>query len=150
TAGGSALCLNGSNLVAFCSSSLRYKKDLSPFTSGLDLVKRLQPITFTWKDSGTRDLGLGAEDVEKIEPLLTTYNSLGEVEVVKYDRIAVVLLNAVTEQQAQIEAQNERIKKLDQRSQRQESVINVLRQLACKNDGTLEICKESAESDNQE
>ncbi len=67
-----------------------------------------------------RDLGLGAEDVEKVEPLLVTYNEKGEVEGVKYDRVAVVLLNAVKEQQAQIEqqkklltAQNARIEKLE-------------------------------------
>jgi len=52
-----------------------------------------------------RDLGLGAEDVEKVEPLLVTYNEKGQVEGVKYDRVAVVLLNAVNEQQAQIEKQ---------------------------------------------
>lgn len=32
-------------------------------------------------------LGLGAENVAAIDPLLVTYNSKGEVEGVKYDRI---------------------------------------------------------------
>ncbi len=53
-----------------------------------------------------RDLGLGAEDVERVEPLLVTYNEKGEVEGVKYDRVAIVLLNAVNEQQTQIEKQH--------------------------------------------
>lgn len=51
------------------------------------------------------DLGLGAEDVAAIEPLLVTYNAKGEVEGVKYDRIGVVLVNAVKEQQAEISSQ---------------------------------------------
>jgi hypothetical protein len=45
-----------------------------------------------------RDLGLVAEEVAKIEPLLVTHNADGEVEGVKYDRLSVVLLNAVKEQ----------------------------------------------------
>jgi hypothetical protein len=88
--------------VAGCSSSLRYKTDVQPFASGLYLVRQLRPIRFTWKNGGPRDLGLGAEDVEKVEPLLVTYNDKGQVEGVKYDRVAVVLINAVNEQQTQI------------------------------------------------
>ena len=61
-------------------------------------------VRFDWKDGGMHDLGLGAEDVAAIEPLLVTYNAKGEVEGVKYDRIGVVLVNAVKEQQARIEA----------------------------------------------
>jgi trimeric autotransporter adhesin len=105
-AGSTTLCQNASNQIATCSSSLRYKADIKPFWPGLNLARRLQPITFKWKDGGTRDLGLGAEDVERVEPLLVTYNQKGEVEGVKYDRVAVVLLNAVNEQQAQIEKQH--------------------------------------------
>ena len=104
-AGSTTLCRNTNNQISTCSSSLRYKTHIFPFSSGLNLVHRLQPITFNWKDGGKRDLGLGAEDVEKVEPLLITYNEKGEVEGVKYDRVAVVLLNAVNEQQAQIEKQ---------------------------------------------
>src|SRR5882724_2521062 len=89
--------------LAVCSSSFRYKANISPFGSGLNLIKHLSPITFTWKQGGRKDLGLGAEDVEKVEPLLVTYNGKGEVEGVKYDRLAVALINAVKEQQTQID-----------------------------------------------
>ena len=136
TTGGTALCLNGSNTVAFCSSSLRYKKDLSPFTGGLDLVKRFQPITFTWRDNGRKDLGLGAEDVAKIDPLLITYNATGEIEGVKYDRISVVLLNAVKEQQKQIDTQAAQIR-------RQQADIDALREALCSDQKSLDICKTS-------
>jgi hypothetical protein len=42
-----------------------------------------------------RDIGLGAEEVERVEPLLTFRNEKGEIEGVKYDRITPVLVNAV-------------------------------------------------------
>lgn len=103
------LCRNGIVAIATCSSSLRYKRDVQPFFRGLDLIKRLQPITFTWKQDGKRDVGFGAEDVAAIEPLLITHNEKGEIEGVKYDRITVALVNAVREQQAQIAKQKQQI-----------------------------------------
>jgi hypothetical protein len=63
----------------------------------------MHPISFAWKANGTRDLGLGAEDVAKVEPLLVTHNDKGEIEGVKYDRLNVVLINAIKQQQEQIE-----------------------------------------------
>ncbi len=81
------------------------------------------------------DLGLGAEDVAAIEPLLVTYNKDGQVEGVKYDRIGVVLLNAVKEQQTQIEQQQKQIKQ-------QQLVIDGLRKLVCQNNPQADVCKE--------
>jgi hypothetical protein len=112
TAGGTSLCRNAASEIASCSSSLRYKTNPHPFSLGLDLINQLKPITFDWKDGGMHDLGLGAEDVAAIEPLLVTYNSDGQVEGVKYDRIGVVLINAVREQQQIIERQQAEIDEL--------------------------------------
>ena len=111
--GSTQLCWNTSTgRIATCSSSLRYKTDLRPFNRGLNLINRLQPITFRWKNDQSLDLGLGAEEVAKVEPLLVTHNASGEVEGVKYDRVAVLLINAVKEQQAQIERQQAEIDRL--------------------------------------
>ena len=86
----------------------------------MNLVSRLHPITFNWKDGGMADLGFGAEDVAKVEPLLVTHNAKGEVEGVKYDRISAILVNAVKEQQEQIEKQNKLIAALETRLERVE------------------------------
>jgi hypothetical protein len=110
SAGSTHLCLNGLSQISFCSSSLRYKTDLHPFTSGLNLINRLHPITFKWKADQTLDLGLGAEDVAAVEPMLVTYNKKGEIEGVKYDRLSAVFINAFKEQQAQIKSQEEKLK----------------------------------------
>jgi len=131
---GTTLCLTG-NRVVTCSSSLRYKTNINRFGFGLDLIYRLKPITFDWKEGGMRDLGLGAEDVAAIEPLLVTYNDKGEVEGVKYDRIGVVLVNAVKEQQAQIEEQ----RKLIETQQRQ---IDAMKKLTCLTNKDADFCKE--------
>ena len=81
--------------------------------------------------NGALDLGLGAEDVAAIEPLLVNYNEKGEVEGVKYDRIGVVLVNAVKEQQEQIASQTAEIDQLKQRLELQRREIAELRALVC-------------------
>jgi hypothetical protein len=122
-AGGTAtLCRNPSNQISFCSSSLRYKTELAPFRGGMDVVSRLRPIAFTWKDGGAQDLGLGAEEVAQVEPLLVTRNDKGEIEGVKYDHLSVVFINALMELQAQIRAQQLELR-------RQEREIEGLRRL---------------------
>ena len=44
-----------------------------------------------------------------IEPLLVTYNDKGQVEGVKYDRIGVVLINAIKELEAEKNAEIKRL-----------------------------------------
>jgi hypothetical protein len=103
------LCLGPSNRVSYCSSSLRYKTGIESFKGGMDIIERLDPIAFTWRDGGAKDVGLAAEAVAQIEPRLVTRNDKGEVEGVKYDRIAVILINAIREQQAEIDRQRQMI-----------------------------------------
>lgn len=104
TAGGTSVCLNASSQLSGCSSSLRYKTNVAPYAGGLDVVERLAPVTFDWKDGGMHDVGFAAEDVQKVDPLFTFQNDKREVEGVKYDRLTAALVNAVKEQQKEIEA----------------------------------------------
>lgn len=76
-------------------SSLRYKTDLQPFQGGLSLISQLRPFNFAWKTGGPREIGLIAEDVAKVEPLLTFNNDKGELEGVKYENLNVVFINAI-------------------------------------------------------
>lgn len=139
--GMTTVCRNPSNQLSFCSSSLKYKTNISRFSYGLRLLQELNPIKFDWKDGGMHDLGLGAEDVAAIEPLLVTYNEKGEVEGVKYDRIGVVLINAVKEQQAQIETQNKQLGDQQKQIQTQQSEIDALRSLVCGRNRQAKVCR---------
>lgn len=94
----SPVCRNGSTL-ALCSSSARYKDGISPLNLGMEVVERLRPITFRWKDRGEADLGFAAEEVAEVDPILVTYNPAGEIEGVKYRQLTAVLVNAIKEQQ---------------------------------------------------
>jgi hypothetical protein len=112
TAGATSLCLNASNRIATCSSSLRYKADVETFTPGLELVRRLRPISFAWKATGRQDVGFAAEEVDAVEPRFVTRDAQGTVEGVKYDRIAAVLVNALKEESTLLEAQRREIEEL--------------------------------------
>lgn len=142
--------------VSICSSSIRYKKDVENFTPGLSLIQRLRPVTFTWKSNNQRDLGFVAEEVNAVEPLMTTYNEKGEVEGVKYDRISAALVNAVNEQQAQIETQNTQVQSQkteietlktqisDQQKtiERQQKQLDTLMKLICTSNSSAVVCKQ--------
>jgi len=129
------VCFNAANRLSPCSSSLRYKTGVQPFSRGLEIVRALRPITFNWKDGGKQDVGFGAEEVAAVEPLLTTRNSSGEIEGVKYAQITTVLVNAINEQQAEIAKQKQQI-------QSQQKLIEGLLRLACSQDPAADICKE--------
>lgn len=148
-AGATTLCRNTSNQISTCSSSKRYKQNINSYSSGLSLIKQLRPVSFNWKSGGMADLGLVAEEVADIEPLLTTTNDKGEVEGVKYDRIGVIAVNAIKEQQAEISGQRSvisgqqrQIEDLSSQVKDQQKQIDALKKLVCAQNPAAEICME--------
>jgi hypothetical protein len=113
------VCFNGAGDLLWCgASSLKLKVNVSSFRSGLDVVRLLNPISFDWKDGSGHDIGLGAEDVAKVAPFLTLTNNDGEIAGVKYERLNILLINAINEQQQQIAQLKARIHHLEKRSRR--------------------------------
>jgi hypothetical protein len=147
TGGATALCRNGATEISSCSSSIRYKSNVNQFSSGLSLVRKLRPVSFSWKEGKMLDLGLVAEEVAAVEPLLTTTNEKGQVEGVKYDRVGVVAINAIKEQQMQIEAQERRnevqqkvIEGQSATIARQQAEIEALKKAVCSLAPTTSVC----------
>lgn len=101
-AGGTYL---GGNVYAagyFHTSDASLKKDIRPI-KGLDIVKRLNGVLFSWKDSGKEAAGVVAQDVEKVLPEAVITDGDG-IKSVDYDALIAPLIEAVKEQQAQIES----------------------------------------------
>jgi hypothetical protein len=142
--GTDALCYSDNNpqvplnpkVLAKCSSSRRYKENIQDFKPGIDLVKNLRPVTFDWVTTKHRDIGFVAEEVAEAEPLLATRNFDGQIEGVKYAQITTALVNAVKEQQTQIEQQQQQIKQ-------QQLVIDGLKKFICSQNSQAGICKEN-------
>jgi hypothetical protein len=72
-------------------SDRELKTDIKPFMTCLDDILRLEPYTFIWKDTGDRDLGFMAQDVNKTWPLLSEGSSIA------YSRFVPLLLEGLRE-----------------------------------------------------
>jgi len=90
------------------------------------------------------DVGFGAEEVARVEPLLTTTNDKGEIEGVKYAQISTVLVNAVNEQQAEIERQQLQIDAQNKLILEQKRRLEALQKLVCAANADAEICREES------
>jgi hypothetical protein len=84
------------------SSSIRYKTNIETVKYGLDKVLQLRGVTYDKKDTGIKELGLIAEEVNEILPDVVIKNEEGEPDSVSYGRLTAVLIEAVKDLQAQI------------------------------------------------
>ncbi len=87
------------------SSSIRFKENVSEITNAIDIVKQLRGVRFNWKKEygGEKDVGVIAEELDKVLPELVKHESNGKAFGVEYARITSVLIEAVKEQQELIE-----------------------------------------------
>lgn len=88
------------------SSSLRYKQDISDISNGLDAVIAMRPVTFASKDKpDTRYSGFIAEEIDELGLTgLVEYDESGRPDALNYDRFTAVLVKAVQELTARVEA----------------------------------------------
>jgi len=90
-------------------SSMREMKDnIEPIENILPAVMKMQGVTFDWKkdkdnDKRSNHYGFIAEDVDKILPNLVSHNEEGKPQGIQYSKMTAVLLEAIKEQQIQID-----------------------------------------------
>jgi hypothetical protein len=86
------------------SSSKRYKKNIRSLESDPDKILSLEPVSFEWKTTSKKSIGLIAEDVQELIPELVGYDKEGRPDAVNYDKVALYLLELVKSQQERISA----------------------------------------------
>jgi hypothetical protein len=96
-------------------SDVRMKTNIRLLSYGLREVMNLQPVSFNWKDPGLTEnkIGFIAQDVRKIIPEVVVGDESKETIGMSYAELVPVLVNAIKEQQQQIEELNKRIKALE-------------------------------------
>ena len=117
TAGGSqAVYVNSDGKLGAQVSSRRFKEEIKPMDELSEALFALKPVSFRYKKdidpAGTSQLGLVAEDVEKVNPDLVVRDKEGKPYSVRYDQVNAMLLNEflkaqsprLTHQQKQINA----------------------------------------------
>jgi hypothetical protein len=114
-----------------CVTSSRKNKDnIANLTTKntIDIINRLNPVSFTMRDGGNKMVGFIAEEVDKVDPRLVEYASedvkypkatgvikKGEPISVYYGNITSLLTKAVQYLIGSDKAQNEKIKMLEER-----------------------------------
>jgi hypothetical protein len=120
--GGSSVRINGSlcytGSAGTCSDS-RYKKEVSQIKDALSILKSVRGVYYYWNKEAfpemnfneNRQIGIIAQEVENYLPELVTTDHLG-YKMVDYSKLSPVLLEAINEQQMQIESVNEENRQL--------------------------------------
>ena len=105
---------NGTLLSGSCVSDKRLKKNIVPLTGVLDKITNLQPIYYEWNANAeklgysgkTKNIGLLAQDVEKVFPNLVSQNDKGYKQVNYGLELQMLTLEAVRE----LKIENEKLK----------------------------------------
>jgi hypothetical protein len=84
-------------------SSKRYKKNIIQLNGSLNKVLNLRGVSYNRKENGTNEIGLIAEEVEKIIPEIITYDDNNQPDSVSYGRLSALLIEAMKEQHKQIQ-----------------------------------------------
>ena len=89
--------INGSNKLGTTTSSKRFKEEIRPMGEASEALFELKPVTFRYKKdidpAGTSQLGLVAEDVDKVNPDLVVRDKEGKPYSVRYEQVNAMLLN---------------------------------------------------------
>lgn len=94
-------------------SSRRWKRNIEPIEGSLNKVMRLRGVSFEWKENGTEDIGLIAEEVAEVVPEVVAFEENGvDAKSVDYARLVALLIEATKEQQKEIEELKTEIEEL--------------------------------------
>lgn len=95
-------------------SSARWKTNILPLTGALDKVGRLRGVSYDLKETGKHEIGVIAEEVGAVLPEIVEFEANGkDAKGVDYARLSAVLIEAVKEQQSEIDALKARLKTLE-------------------------------------
>lgn len=109
-------------------SSARYKENVETLAEASESVGKLRGVRFTWKETGEPSLGLIAEEVAEVLPeLVKTDADSGEAEAVNYAALTAVLVEALKEQGARLDAMETELARYRAAATTQEAQIGKLR-----------------------
>ena len=95
----------GGDITAFFSSDERLKDNVTPIDSALNKINQIGGYEFDWNSNSEHsghDVGVIAQEIEKVLPEVVTTRDNG-YKAVRYEKIVALLIQAVKEQQLQID-----------------------------------------------
>lgn len=95
-------------------ASRRWKSDIQPLRGALGKVERLQGVSYTYTANGKHDIGMIAEEVGRVVPEVVSYEDNGkDARGIDYARLTALLVEAVKQQQSQIQQEKSQIRRLE-------------------------------------
>jgi hypothetical protein len=107
------------DVVAYSTSDKRLKENIKPIKNALDKVMNISGVSFDWKELNEEDkktihgntghdVGVIAQEIEKVLPEVVTERDSG-YKAVKYEKLVPLLIEAIKEQQQQINKLKEKL-----------------------------------------
>jgi site-specific recombinase XerD len=97
---GTQLVVDANGNIFKSNSSRRYKKDINALDTDFSKILEVSPVSFTYTETGASDIGYLAEDFHKLGlKELVVYNSKGEPDAIKYDKLSVYIIENLKKQQ---------------------------------------------------
>lgn len=93
-------------------SSIRYKENVIDLSNPLEKVSKLRGVSYNRKGTSKTEIGVIAEEVVPVLPEVITHLEDGQIDSVAYGRFTALLIEAVKEQQKQLEEQKAQINEL--------------------------------------
>jgi hypothetical protein len=124
---GSPVLIDANSKLGTLTSSKRFKEEITPMNKASETLYGLQPVTFRYKKdidpAQIRQLGLVAEDVEKVNPDLVVRDKEGKPYSVRYDQVNAMLLNEFLKEHGTVQNQQKEIDALKTELKEQKAQI---------------------------
>lgn len=82
-------------------SDANLKTDVLKVNNALDVLEKINGVSFKWKNNGENSMGVIAQDIEKVLPELI--NNSGDYKSVNYNGLIAVLIESIKELKEEIE-----------------------------------------------
>jgi hypothetical protein len=113
-AGANYVHVDGNGKLWKTTSSKKYKTKIRDLDTDPMAVLQLRPVKYQCKVSGKEDIGLIAEEVDRVLKDLVMRSTDGSPEAVKYDRVSLYLLSVVKELKTENDSLKQRLEALEE------------------------------------
>jgi hypothetical protein len=147
---GVAVFVNGLGKLGTVTSSKRFKEEIKPMGTTSEALFSLTPVAFHYRKeidpAGTPQLGLVAEDVEKVNPDLVVRDKEGKPYSVRYDQVNAMMLNEFLKEHRKNERQELKIEEQEAKIAHQQKQIEALTAGLQKVSAQLELNKPATQT----
>jgi len=109
--------VNSYGQLSVQTSSERFKTAITPLSTNAEKLQQLRPVSFHLKNDpqGAVQYGLIAEEVDKIYPELVIHDGTGQIQGIRYDELAPMLLNELQQQLTDVATLKQKVQQQEQK-----------------------------------